>query len=100
MNTSSEASTAHAHRAEMRKAGEKNGAKAKPAKGKKGAFADDDDDSTMDDGSADKIVRRELAQVFTNGTIVDGVYLTDDEANHCVSIKVCELLSGLASRSG
>ena len=36
----------------------------------------------------DKIVRRELHQVFTNGTIVDGTYLTSDEANHCVSIKV------------
>jgi hypothetical protein len=37
-----------------------------------------------------KIVRRELAQVFTNGTIVDGTYLTSDEANHCVAIKVCQ----------
>ena len=35
-----------------------------------------------------KIVHRELAQVFTNGTIVDGTYLTSDEANHCVAIKV------------
>jgi DNA mismatch repair protein MSH6 len=35
----------------------------------------------------DKIVRRELAQVFTNGTIVDSTYLTTDEANHCVAIK-------------
>lgn len=34
-----------------------------------------------------EIVRRELAQVFTNGTIVDGTYLTSDEANHCVAIK-------------
>ncbi|KAL1412081.1 DNA mismatch repair protein msh6 [Vanrija albida] len=34
-----------------------------------------------------EIVRRELAQVFTNGTIVDGTYLNSDEANHCVSIK-------------
>jgi DNA mismatch repair protein MSH6 len=34
-----------------------------------------------------EIVRRELAQVFTNGTIVDGTYLTTDEANHCVAIK-------------
>ncbi|WVF66380.1 hypothetical protein IAT40_001120 [Kwoniella sp. CBS 6097] len=35
----------------------------------------------------DKIVRRELKQVFTNGTIVDGHYLSSDEPNHCVSIK-------------
>jgi DNA mismatch repair protein MSH6 len=39
-------------------------------------------------GQQDKIVRRELAQVFTNGTIVDSTYLTTDEANHCVAIKV------------
>ncbi|GMK58904.1 hypothetical protein CspeluHIS016_0603460 [Cutaneotrichosporon spelunceum] len=38
-------------------------------------------------GGGKEIVRRELAQVFTNGTIVDGSYLTSDEANHCVSIK-------------
>ncbi len=35
-----------------------------------------------------KIVHRELAQVFTNGTIVDPIYLTTDEANYCVAIKV------------
>lgn len=35
----------------------------------------------------DKIVRRELERVFTNGTIVDGAYLSTHEANHCVSIK-------------
>ncbi|ORY31917.1 muts domain V-domain-containing protein [Naematelia encephala] len=39
------------------------------------------------DKKAPKIVNRELAQVFTNGTIVDGTYLTSDEANHCVAIK-------------
>lgn len=44
-------------------------------------------------GGGKEIVRRELAQVFTNGTIVDGSYLTSDEANHCVSIKVCEVTS-------
>jgi len=41
-------------------------------------------------GQQDKIVRRELAQVFTNGTIVDPTYLTTDEANHCVAIKVSQ----------
>jgi DNA mismatch repair protein MSH6 len=66
----------------MRKAGT---SKANPkAKGKKPAAEEDEGD----DGSGDKIVRRELKQVFTNGTIVDGVYLTSDEANYCVSIKV------------
>jgi DNA mismatch repair ATPase MutS len=39
----------------------------------------------------EKIVRRELRQVFTNGTIVDGTYLASDEANHCVAIKVGRL---------
>ncbi|KAK4055994.1 DNA mismatch repair protein msh6 [Microbotryomycetes sp. JL221] len=33
------------------------------------------------------IVRRELKSVLTTGTIVDGALLTDDLANHCVSIK-------------
>lgn len=66
----------------MRKAGT---SKTNPkAKGKKASAEEEE----MDDGSGDKIVRRELKQVFTNGTIVDGVYLTSDEANYCVSIKV------------
>ena len=39
-------------------------------------------------GKEDKIVNRELAQVFTNGTIVDATYLTSDDPNHCVAIKV------------
>jgi DNA mismatch repair protein MSH6 len=34
-----------------------------------------------------EIVRRELGRVFTNGTIVDGEYLSSHDANHCVSIK-------------
>ena len=36
----------------------------------------------------DKIVRRELASVFTNGTVVDPAFLAGDEASHCVAIKV------------
>ncbi|EIW67861.1 hypothetical protein TREMEDRAFT_40008 [Tremella mesenterica DSM 1558] len=35
----------------------------------------------------DKIVQRELAQIFTNGTIVDGAYLSTHESNHCVAVK-------------
>ncbi|KAF8518415.1 DNA mismatch repair protein Msh6 [Hysterangium stoloniferum] len=44
---------------------------------------------TADKGKAnvDKIVRRELNKVYTNGTIVDGELLLDEEAGHCVSIK-------------
>ncbi|KAK4049028.1 DNA mismatch repair protein msh6 [Microbotryomycetes sp. JL201] len=34
-----------------------------------------------------EIVRRELKSVLTAGTLVDGALLTDDLANHCVSIK-------------
>ncbi|WWC57859.1 uncharacterized protein I303_100394 [Kwoniella dejecticola CBS 10117] len=33
------------------------------------------------------IVNRELRHVFTNGTIVNGTFLSSDEANHCVAIK-------------
>lgn len=36
---------------------------------------------------ADKIVRRELNKVYTNGTLVDEALLTDDQAGHCVSIR-------------
>ncbi|WVQ80465.1 hypothetical protein IAT38_002570 [Cryptococcus sp. DSM 104549] len=38
-------------------------------------------------GGGREIVRRELARVFTNGTIVDGSYLNSDDPNHLVSIK-------------
>lgn len=36
----------------------------------------------------DKIVRRELASVLTNGTVVDEAFLSTDEASHCLAIKV------------
>jgi DNA mismatch repair ATPase MutS len=39
-------------------------------------------------GGGDKIVRRELASVFTNGTVVDEAFLAGDDASHCVAIKV------------
>jgi hypothetical protein len=55
----------------------------------------------------DKIVRRELASVFTNGTVVDPAFLAGDEASHCVAIKASVLLdlttkndSSLASPTG
>lgn len=37
---------------------------------------------------ADKIVRRELRKVLTNGTLVDANMLQDDQAGHCVAIRV------------
>jgi DNA mismatch repair protein MSH6 len=36
----------------------------------------------------DKIVRRELNKVLTSGTLVDGEMLTDEQAGHCVSLRV------------
>lgn len=37
--------------------------------------------------SDDKIVRRVLNKVFTNGTLVDETLLLDEQAGHCVSIR-------------
>lgn len=34
------------------------------------------------------LVRRVLNKVFTNGTLVDGDFLVDEEAGHCISIRV------------
>ncbi|PFH50600.1 hypothetical protein AMATHDRAFT_80735 [Amanita thiersii Skay4041] len=39
-----------------------------------------------DDQGKEKIVRRELNKVYTNGTLVDPELLTDDHAGHCVAI--------------
>ncbi|KAI0642601.1 DNA mismatch repair protein Msh6 [Trametes meyenii] len=39
------------------------------------------------DKAKDKIVRRELNKVYTNGTLVDAELLTDEQAGHCVSIR-------------
>ncbi|KXN86517.1 DNA mismatch repair protein msh6 [Leucoagaricus sp. SymC.cos] len=38
------------------------------------------------DKAKDKIVRRELNKVYTNGTLVDPEMLVDEEAGHCVAI--------------
>ncbi|KAF9010212.1 muts domain V-domain-containing protein [Cyathus striatus] len=54
--------------AEMRMAANKSKGKASEDKGK------------------DKIVRRELNKVYTNGTLVDPELLTDDQAGHCIAI--------------
>ncbi|CAK5264723.1 unnamed protein product [Mycena citricolor] len=35
----------------------------------------------------DKIVQRELKQVYTNGTLIDPSMLTDDQAGHLISIR-------------
>ena len=40
-----------------------------------------------EDKAKDKIVRRELNKVYTNGTLVDEELLTDEQAGHCVSIR-------------
>ncbi|KAF9449836.1 DNA mismatch repair protein msh6 [Macrolepiota fuliginosa MF-IS2] len=39
-----------------------------------------------EDKAKDKIVRRELNKVYTNGTLVDPELLTDDHAGHCIAI--------------
>ena len=56
----------------MRLAADKGKSKAKATTGSKGD---------------DKIVRRELNKVYTNGTLVDEAMLTDEQAGHCVSIR-------------
>lgn len=43
--------------------------------------------ATAADKGSDKIVRRELNKVYTNGTLVDEAMLTDEQAGHCVSIR-------------
>lgn len=43
-----------------------------------------------EDKGKDKIVRRELNKVYTNGTLVDAELLTDEQAGHCVSIREAE----------
>ncbi|KAI0066930.1 DNA mismatch repair protein Msh6 [Artomyces pyxidatus] len=40
-----------------------------------------------EDKQKEKIVRRELHKVYTNGTLVDEELLTDEQAGHCVSIR-------------
>ncbi|KAL0959723.1 hypothetical protein HGRIS_011415 [Hohenbuehelia grisea] len=40
-----------------------------------------------EDKAKDKIVRRELNKVYTNGTLVDPELLTDEQAGHCISIR-------------
>ncbi len=42
---------------------------------------------TAEDKGKDKIVRRALNKVYTNGTLVDEALLTDEQAGHCVSIR-------------
>ncbi|KAF7971488.1 hypothetical protein HWV62_20944 [Athelia sp. TMB] len=39
------------------------------------------------DGGKEKIVRRELNKVYTNGTLVDDELLIDEQAGHCISIR-------------
>ncbi|CAG8523968.1 14803_t:CDS:10 [Acaulospora colombiana] len=44
-------------------------------------------DSKGKTAKADKLVKRVLNKVFTNGTLMDGEYLNDEEAGHCVSLR-------------
>jgi DNA mismatch repair ATPase MutS len=39
-------------------------------------------------GKGKELVKRVLNKVFTNGTLMDGEYLNDEEAGHCISIRV------------
>ncbi|TFK38050.1 DNA mismatch repair protein msh6 [Crucibulum laeve] len=39
-----------------------------------------------EDKGKDKIVRRELNKVYTNGTLIDAELLTDEQAGHCIAI--------------
>ncbi|KAI5122644.1 hypothetical protein M0805_008727 [Coniferiporia weirii] len=48
-------------------------------------------------GAGDKIVRRELNKVYTNGTLVDAELLVDEQAGHCVSIRELDPLSDKGS---
>ncbi|KAL0575514.1 DNA mismatch repair protein msh6 [Marasmius crinis-equi] len=48
----------------------------------------------------DKIVRRELHKVYTNGTLVDGEMITDDEAGHCISIREIDSEDGSSNVFG
>ncbi|KAI6129543.1 muts domain V-domain-containing protein [Pisolithus croceorrhizus] len=43
--------------------------------------------SQAEDRGKEKIVRRELHKVYTNGTLVDEELLTDEHAGHCISIR-------------
>ncbi|TFK22134.1 DNA mismatch repair protein msh6 [Coprinopsis marcescibilis] len=54
------------------------------------------------DKAKDKIVRRELNKVYTNGTLVEPNLLTDENAGHCIAIceKPCEDGSNSANEFG
>ncbi|KAH9933798.1 uncharacterized protein B0H18DRAFT_1082925 [Fomitopsis serialis] len=67
--------------AEMRLAADKKGGKSKSK-------------PTAEEKGKDKIVRRELNKVYTNGTLVDAELLTDEQAGHCVSIREAESEDG------
>ncbi|KAI0087410.1 DNA mismatch repair protein Msh6 [Irpex rosettiformis] len=49
--------------------------------------ADKGKKKSVEDKGKDKIVRRVLNKVYTNGTLVDEALLTDEQAGHCVSIR-------------
>ncbi|KAJ4482025.1 muts domain V-domain-containing protein [Lentinula aciculospora] len=53
-------------------------------------LADDKKSGKQKGGEKEKIVRRELNKVYTNGTLIDGEMITDDEAGHCISVREVE----------
>ncbi|KIK54062.1 hypothetical protein GYMLUDRAFT_49011 [Collybiopsis luxurians FD-317 M1] len=63
---------------------------AETALGAEMRLADDKKSGKPKGGEKEKIVRRELNKVYTNGTLVDGEMITDDEAGHCISIREIE----------
>ncbi|CCL98235.1 uncharacterized protein FIBRA_00229 [Fibroporia radiculosa] len=72
--------------AEMRLAADKKGGKTKSV--------------AAEDKAKDKIVRRELNKVYTNGTLVDAELLTDEQAGHCVSIREEDIEADKDGRQG
>ncbi|KAG6876423.1 hypothetical protein C0993_003233 [Termitomyces sp. T159_Od127] len=48
--------------------------------------ADKSQGKVSKDKNKEKIVRRELNKVYTNGTLVDAELLTDEQAGHCISV--------------
>lgn len=46
-------------------------------------------------GKGKELVKRVLNKVFTNGTLVDGEFLNDEEAGHCISLRVSDVLTAL-----
>ncbi|KAF9069417.1 muts domain V-domain-containing protein [Rhodocollybia butyracea] len=73
---------------------------AETALGAEMRMADDKKSGKPRGGEKEKIVRRELNKVYTNGTLIDGEMITDDEAGHCISIREIESDDGCHNTFG